>query len=162
MDANGACKRITSGTGEQQYGDLHAAARQVSNALDDLIDHVKMSPGQHYHRKTQQDYSYEQILQSSNRVITNQGPPRDLVRDSESAIRHSKLLVDGFENEAQYGSPDQKDKLLSAARSVAQATSNMIDATKECQSRPQEIEAQMALRNAAENLVQVKIFKKFL
>lgn len=30
VDANGACKRTVSGTGEQQYGDLHAAARQVS------------------------------------------------------------------------------------------------------------------------------------
>lgn len=158
VDANSACKRTTSGTGEQQYGDLHAAARQVSNALDDLIDHVKLSPGQNYHRKTQQDYSYEQILQSSNRVITNQGPQRDLMRDSESAIRHSRLLVDEFEHEAQNGTPDQRDKLLNAARSVAQATSNMIDATKDCQSRPQEVKAQMALRNAAENLVQVGKF----
>lgn len=29
VDANGACKYSTSGNGEQQYGDLHAAAQQV-------------------------------------------------------------------------------------------------------------------------------------
>lgn len=38
----------------------------------------------------------------------------------------------------------QRDKLLNAARSVAQATSNMIEATKDCQGRPQEVEAQEA------------------
>lgn len=71
------------------------------------------------------------------------------------------MLVDEFENEAKLGSGDQRDKLLNAARSVAQATSNMIDATKECQSRPQEAEAQIALKNAAENLVQV-CYKKLI
>jgi hypothetical protein len=34
----------------------------------------------------------------------------------------------------------------------------MIDATRECQSRPTEAHAQIALKNAAENLVQVGIF----
>lgn len=129
---------------------------KVSNALDELIDHVRLSSkNQLYNRKTQQDYSYEQLVQSSNRVITHQGTPRDLVRNSESAIRHSCLLVDEFENEAKYSPSDQRDKLLNAARSVAQATSNMIDATKKCQNCPQEVEAQTALKNAAENLVQV-------
>ena len=155
-DAGSACKRTESGTGEQQYGDLHAAARQVSQALDELIDHVKISPGQQgYFRRTQQDYTYEQVLQSSNKVITHQGPDANLMRDSEAAIRHSRLLVDEFENEAQRSQPDQRDRLLNAARTVAQATSNMIDATKDCQSRPQSTEAQMAVKRAAEQLVQV-------
>uniref|UniRef100_A0A915D8I4 FERM domain-containing protein n=1 Tax=Ditylenchus dipsaci TaxID=166011 RepID=A0A915D8I4_9BILA len=140
VDANGACKRTISNTGEQQYSDLHAAARQVSNALDDLIEHVKLSPASH------------PIFQPGDH---QPGPSRDLMRDSESAIRHSRMLVDEFENEAQSGGPDQRDKLLSAARSVAQATSNMIEVTKDCQGRPQEAEAQEALRTAAENLVQV-------
>lgn len=33
----------------------------------------------------------------------------------------------------------------------------MIDATRECQSRPDDAEPQMALKNAAEQLVQVNI-----
>ena len=60
-------------------------------------------------------------MESSNRVITNKGgQPRDLVRDSESAIRHSQILADGFENEAMKGPADQRDRLLNAARTVAQ------------------------------------------
>jgi len=44
--------------------------------------------------------------------------------------------------------------------SVAQATSSMIDATRECQNRPGEAEPQLALKSATSQLVQVptKIF----
>lgn len=105
-------------------------------------------------RKVQEDYNYEEILRTSNRLITQQAPPRDMLRDSESAIRHSRILVEQMESEAA-ARPDQRDRLLNAARVVAEATSNMIDATKECQTRPQEAEAQVALKTAAENLVQV-------
>ena len=51
------------------------------------------------------------------------------MRQSERVIRHSQMLVEEFEREAQVH-PDQKDKLLDAARRVASATSDMIDATK--------------------------------
>lgn len=49
----------------------------------------------------------------------------------------------------------KSDFSINFVGSVAQATSSMIDATRECQSRPGEVGPQMALRNAAENLVQV-------
>ena len=118
-----------------------------------LIEHIGASPrGGQYARRTQEDYNYEEVMRSSNRVITQQ---RDPVRDSNNAIRHSRILVEQYENEAADASPDHRDKLLSAARSVAQATSNMINATQEAQRQPQEAHAQMALRSAAENLVQV-------
>lgn len=52
-----------------------------------------------------------------------------MVRQGESAIRHSRLLVEQMEAEADR-SPERRDRLLDAARSVAQATSRMIDATK--------------------------------
>lgn len=58
-----------------------------------------------------------------------QGPTEDMVRQGENAIRHSRLLVEQMEAEADR-SPDRRDRLLDAARSVAQATSRMIDATK--------------------------------
>lgn len=52
-----------------------------------------------------------------------------MVRQGESAIRHSRLLVEQMEAEADRA-PERRDRLLDAARSVAQATSRMIDATK--------------------------------
>ncbi|KAI6216966.1 BMA-TLN-1, isoform b [Aphelenchoides fujianensis] len=131
QESNTATQYSASGNGQQNLGDIHAAARLVTESLHDLIDHIKTS---------------------SNRVITQQ-PQRDF-RDSNNAIRHSRILVEQYENEAADADPNQRDKLLSAARSVAQATSNMISATQEAQNRPQEAQAQMALKSAAEGLVQ--------
>ncbi|KAI6238292.1 BMA-TLN-1, isoform b [Aphelenchoides fujianensis] len=152
QESNTATQYSASGNGQQNLGDIHAAARLVTESLHDLIDHIKTSPRGQFHRKTQEDYNYEEILRSSNRVITQQ-PQRDF-RDSNNAIRHSRILVEQYENEAADADPNQRDKLLSAARSVAQATSNMISATQEAQNRPQEAQAQMALKSAAEGLVQ--------
>lgn len=154
VDANAACSHPTTHNGQHHYQNLNQAADRVNGALDDLINHVETGPMGY--RRTTQDYSFEQIVESSNRIITNQnGHPRELVRDSESAIRHSQLLADGFQNEAIDSKADQKDRLLNAARSVAEATSVMIDATRECQTKPNKAEAQIYLKNAAENLVQV-------
>ncbi|TKR83175.1 hypothetical protein L596_016805 [Steinernema carpocapsae] len=154
VDANSACQKNRNGVeaGRRQLGDIHDAARQVTSALDGLLDHVKTSPRQV--KQTTEEERYEDVLRTSRRLITTQDSSQDMVRQSENVIRHSRLLVEEMEHEAADMSPDQRDKLLSAARSVAQATSHMIDATKECQSRPQDIESQMALRTAAEQLVQ--------
>uniref|UniRef100_A0A1I7YK54 FERM domain-containing protein n=1 Tax=Steinernema glaseri TaxID=37863 RepID=A0A1I7YK54_9BILA len=154
VDANSATERSRQGVevGRVQLGDIHEAARQVTSALDGLLDHVKTSPRQV--TQTTEEERYEDVLRTSRRLITIQAPDsQDMVRQSENVVRHSRLLVEDLEHEAEM-SPEQRDKLLSAARSVAQATSHMIDAAKECQSRPQDMESQMALRSAAEHLVQ--------
>uniref|UniRef100_A0A915Q6F4 FERM domain-containing protein n=1 Tax=Setaria digitata TaxID=48799 RepID=A0A915Q6F4_9BILA len=151
VDAQEACTRST-GDGQKSFIDIHQASRQVTAALDDLLLHVKSSPK--LVRTTQENYEYEQILNQSRKIITYQGPTEDMVRQGESAIRHSRLLVEQMEAEADR-EPERRDRLLDAARSVAQATSRMIDATKECQVHPQAAESQVALRDAAEKLVTV-------
>ncbi|VDO11777.1 unnamed protein product [Brugia timori] len=126
VDAQEACSR-SIGDGKKSFTDIHEASRQVTTALDDLLLHVKTSPK--LIRTTQENYEYEQILNQSRKIITYQGPTEDMVRQGESAIRHSRLLVEQMEAEADR-TPERRDRLLDAARSVAQATSRMIDATK--------------------------------
>lgn len=147
VDAQGACA-ASRGDGRAALGDIHEAARQVTSALDGLLDHVKTSP-KITTREHLEETEYEKILRSSNRIIT--GPPQDLVRQSEHAIRHSRILLEQIEQEAEER-PEKKERLMEAARRVATATSQMIDATKECESRPGAAESQMALRSAAERL----------
>ena len=64
---------------------------------------------------------FAEIVESSNRIITHPGgQPRELVRDSEMAIRNSQLLMDGMEQEAgQVDSGQQRDRLLNAARNLS-------------------------------------------
>jgi hypothetical protein len=153
-DASKASQRAPREKAEN-FENLRDSASRVTTALDDIIGHVQVGPWG-YHRKTQQDYTFEQIVESSNRILSHPGgAPPELFRYSETAIRNSQMLLDGMEQEAnQLNSVQQRERLLNAARNVAQATSSMIDATKECQSRPGEVEPQLALRSATSQLVQ--------
>uniref|UniRef100_A0A0N4ZUP8 FERM domain-containing protein n=1 Tax=Parastrongyloides trichosuri TaxID=131310 RepID=A0A0N4ZUP8_PARTI len=148
VESKSACQTSISDNGQKSYSDIHAAARAVTSALDGLLDHVCYGK-----KKTQEDSHFENIMRSSNRLITTQTSTQNMVKESEHAIRHSRIIVEQIENEAAEQSPEQREKLLSAARSVAQATSNMIDATKQCQNKPQEAEHQIRLKTAAETLV---------
>ncbi|WKX89798.1 hypothetical protein Q1695_009001 [Nippostrongylus brasiliensis] len=149
-DAEYACERSHT-DGRQSLGDIHEAARQVTHALDGLLEHVKTSPKI---TKTTEEEQYNEVLRTTHKLIAHQGPSEDLTREAKKVIRHSQILMEQFEHEA-HEHPEQKDRLLAAARRVASATSDMIDATRECESRPTEAESEMALRNAAERLVTV-------
>ncbi|KAE9419292.1 hypothetical protein Angca_004463, partial [Angiostrongylus cantonensis] len=149
-DAECACHRGHA-DGRQALGDIHEAARQVTHALDSLLEHVKTSPKI---TKTSEEEQYNEVLRTTHRLIAHQGPSEDLTREAKKVIRHSQILMEQFEQEA-HERPEHKDRLLAAARRVADATSDMIDATRECESRPTEAESEMALRNAAERLVTV-------
>ncbi|VDM52399.1 unnamed protein product [Angiostrongylus costaricensis] len=149
-DAEHACQR-SHADGRQALGDIHEAARQVTHALDSLLEHVKTSPKI---TKTSEEEQYNEVLRTTHRLIAHQGPSEDLTREAKKVIRHSQILMEQFEQEA-HERPEHKDRLLAAARRVATATSDMIDATRECESRPTEAESEMALRNAAERLVTV-------
>uniref|UniRef100_A0A0N5BME0 FERM domain-containing protein n=1 Tax=Strongyloides papillosus TaxID=174720 RepID=A0A0N5BME0_STREA len=151
IESKNACQSSISGNGEKSYNDIHAAARAVTSALDGLLDHVYT--GKRYQSQQQHDSHFENILRSSNRLITTQTSTQNMVKESEHAIRHSRIIVEQIESEAADQEPEQREKLLSAARSVAQATSNMIDATKQCQNKPGEAEHQIRLKTAAETLV---------
>ncbi|GMR53179.1 hypothetical protein PMAYCL1PPCAC_23374, partial [Pristionchus mayeri] len=150
-DANGACRYDPNEEqARKNLGDIHTAARQVSTALSGLLGHIKTNPKLSSETNQYSD-EYERVLRSSNQLITHQGPSQELVKHGERVIRHSQILVEEFEKEAEER-PENKQRLLAAAKRVADATSTMIDATKEVESRPGATESQMALRSAAERL----------
>ncbi|GMT28060.1 hypothetical protein PFISCL1PPCAC_19357, partial [Pristionchus fissidentatus] len=150
-DAQGACQHDSNvEQARRNLGDIHDAARLVTNALDGLLGHIRTNPKLTTETNQYSD-EYERLLRSSNQLITHQGPSQELVRHGERVIRHSQILVEEFEREAEE-KPENRQRLLDAARRVADATSNMIDATKEVESRPGATESQMALRSAAERL----------
>ncbi|CAD6186281.1 unnamed protein product [Caenorhabditis auriculariae] len=139
---------------QESLRDIHSAARQVTNALDSLLEYAKTSPKTTTTSRTEEEEEYNQVLRRTNRMIAHQGPSEDLTREAKKVIRHSQILMEQFEHEATQR-PEQRDRLLDAARRVATATSDMIDATRDCESRPTEAESEMALRTAAEKLARV-------
>ncbi|CAI5437479.1 unnamed protein product [Caenorhabditis angaria] len=137
---------------QSSLSDIHTAARQVTNALDSLLEHAKTSPKTTTRREEEEEYNA--VLRTTNRMIAHQGPSEELTREAKKVIRHSQVLQEHFEHEA-HQRPEDKDRLLEAARRVATATSDMITATRDCESRPTEAESERALRSAAERLGRV-------
>uniref|UniRef100_A0AC35TRB9 FERM domain-containing protein n=1 Tax=Rhabditophanes sp. KR3021 TaxID=114890 RepID=A0AC35TRB9_9BILA len=145
-----ACHMVENGKGGKYGEEIQVAARSVIASLDDLLDHIKVSPRQ---RRIDVVGPYENMLRSSNRLISNQDSGTDMVEQSQSVIRHSLILVDQMENEAADQDPQTRALLLSNASRMAQATSQMIDATKECEHSPLEPSHQMHLKTCTEKLV---------
>ncbi|CAB3407941.1 unnamed protein product [Caenorhabditis bovis] len=137
---------------QETYSDIHTAARRVTSALDSLLEHAKTSPKTTTHREEEEEYN--EVLRRTNKIIAYQGPSEDLTREAKRVIRHSQILTEQFEMEANQR-PEDRDRLLDAARRVATATSDMIAATKDCESRPSEVDSERNLRTAAERLSRV-------
>ncbi|KIH56879.1 hypothetical protein ANCDUO_12936, partial [Ancylostoma duodenale] len=110
-DAEYACERSHT-DGRQALGDIHDAARQVTHALDSLLEHVKTSPK--ITRSTEEE-QYNEVLRTTHKLIAHQGPSEDLTREAKKVIRHSQILMEQFEHEA-HERPEHKDRLLAAAR----------------------------------------------
>ncbi|EFO84615.1 hypothetical protein CRE_03910 [Caenorhabditis remanei] len=133
--------------------DIHEAARQVTSALDSLLEHAKCSPKTMTTRREEEEM-YNEVLRRTNRMVVHQGPPEDLTREARKVVRHSQLLTEQFQHEA-HQRPEHRDRLLDAAAKVAHATSEMILATEQAESQPRHVETEYALRTAAENLGKV-------
>ncbi|CAI2321160.1 unnamed protein product [Caenorhabditis sp. 36 PRJEB53466] len=137
---------------ESSLTDIHTAARQVTSALDSLLEHAKTSPKTVTRREEEEEYN--EVLRRTNRMIAHQGPSEDLTREAKKVIRHSQILTEQFQHEA-HQRPEHRDRLLDAAKKVAHATSEMILATEQAESQPRQVESEWALRSAAERLGQV-------
>ncbi|UMM10645.1 hypothetical protein L5515_000321 [Caenorhabditis briggsae] len=133
--------------------DIHEAARQVTSALDSLLEHAKCSPKTMTTRREEEEM-YNEVLRRTNRMVVHQGPSEDLTREARKVVRHSQLLTEQFQHEA-HQRPEHRDRLLDAAAKVAHATSEMILATEQAESQPRHVETEYALRTAAENLGKV-------
>lgn len=59
-DANRVSQRAPPEKAEH-FVNLRDSASRVTNALDDIIGHVQVGPWG-YHRKTQQDYTFERLF----------------------------------------------------------------------------------------------------
>lgn len=144
-DAELACKD------ERTHGDLRDAAAQVTRSLNDLLGHIRTGPQQA--RVTRQDQELETIITSTDRLISYSGSANEMVRQAKVLAEATTHLVSHIRGEADdQRDTEDRDKLLGAARKVANATTSMIEAAKLTAVSPQTAEHQIALRAAAEDL----------
>ncbi|XP_064292938.1 talin-1 isoform X2 [Plodia interpunctella] len=156
---------------------LLAAARQVAQAVDKLVEAAKLAPDQvgleqltaaaqrvthelerllaHCDAQrataTVSERTVESVMSASERVLVC-GDSADMVRHARLLGQATAHLIQDIKTEAESQPSESQRKLLAAAKLLADATARMVEAARQCASSPQDREKQDALRRAAEEL----------
>ena len=148
--ASGYCKS------DKALGDLKACARQVAEAIGQLLESVRGSDRQMMDSTAfqhKQDESVEKIFAATDSLFANMGDTGEMIRQAKVLAQATTELVNALKQEAHaQTSSEQQRKLLLAAKLLAEATSKMVEAAKSCATNPNDARMQEGLKKAAEDL----------
>ena len=132
--------------------DVRASASKVSQALNDLLNHVR-SVAEGRGRKTEQDGAVDTILDATDRLFSSTGDATEMVRQAKILAQATAALIQNIKGQAEtQPDSDLQKRLLAAAKTLADATSKLVEAAKGCASNPHDSDSQAALKRAAEDL----------
>ncbi|XP_067320811.1 talin-1 isoform X1 [Anolis sagrei] len=137
---------------EQLLKQVGVAATAVTQALNDLLEHIKQHAmgGQPIGRY---DQATDTILNVTENIFSSMGDAGEMVRQARILAQATSDLVNAIKADAE-GETDLENsrKLLSAAKILADATAKMVEAAKGAAAHPDSEEQQQRLREAAEGL----------
>ncbi|CAI5788014.1 talin-1 isoform X4 [Podarcis lilfordi] len=137
---------------EQLLKQVGVAATAVTQALNDLLEHIKQhaTGGQPIGRY---DQATDTILNVTENIFSSMGDAGEMVRQARILAQATSDLVNAIKADAE-GETDLENsrKLLSAAKILADATAKMVEAAKGAAAHPDSEEQQQRLREAAEGL----------
>uniref|UniRef100_A0A8W8NXB7 Talin-1 n=1 Tax=Magallana gigas TaxID=29159 RepID=A0A8W8NXB7_MAGGI len=137
---------------DKLLADLGTAATTVTQALNDLLQHMKKGAGPTAAGESHED-AVDTILTVTDRLFSSVGDAHEMVRQAKQLAQATSSLVGAIRGEAEgHSDSDMQKRLLAAARQLADATANMVEAAKGCASSPNDSEQQKRLRGAAEDL----------
>ncbi|KAI8493573.1 Talin-1 [Branchiostoma belcheri] len=131
--------------------DLGAAATQVTQALNELLQHIKLAS------KAKGGEQYEDhcdtIISASDRLFASMGNASDMIKQAKILAEATSHLVNSIKSSADTtDDTDSQKRLLGAAKVLADATARMVEAAKGCAVNPHDSDEQENLRKAAEDL----------
>uniref|UniRef100_A0A6Q2X2P9 Talin 2a n=1 Tax=Esox lucius TaxID=8010 RepID=A0A6Q2X2P9_ESOLU len=129
-----------------------AAANTVSQALSDLLQHVRhyASCGEPIGRY---DQATDTIMTVTESIFTSMGDAGEMVRQARVLAQATSDLVNAMRSDAEAEvDVDNSKKLLAAAKLLADATARMVEAAKGAAAYPENEDQQQRLREAAEGL----------
>lgn len=139
-------------TDEHLMNQLNNAASAVTQSLNELLNHIKLS-GRERARESIQESSVETILVATDKLFASSGDAGEMVKQARVLGQATAQLIQSIKGEAerQHDSEIQR-RLLAAAKTLADATARMVEAARQCASNPHDVERQDELRRAAEEL----------
>ena len=103
------------------------------------------------------ELSAEQILDASDKMFNAMGNTPEMVQQAKVIARATSSLVHGIKLEAESQSDgDTQNKLLSAAKQLADATARMVEAAKAAAMNPNDEQCQIALQQVDTLVPQIK------
>ncbi|OQR67172.1 talin-2-like [Tropilaelaps mercedesae] len=134
--------------------DLQDAARQVANALQELLGQVKDISVRAREARTEAYHGpVTTIMDATDRLFDSSGDATEMVRQAKILASATAQLIHGIRGDAeQQSDARQQKRLLQAATVLADATTRMIEAAKGCAGKPNDCESQAMLRKAAEDI----------
>ncbi|XP_076336549.1 talin-1-like isoform X2 [Tachypleus tridentatus] len=132
--------------------ELGTAATDVTQSLNDLLNHVRCYPEQHG-QPSEHEGAVDTILDATDKLFSSTGDANEMVRQAKVLAKATAHLIQAIKGEAE-SQPDSdlQKRLLAAAKLLADATTRMVEAAKGCAGNPHDSESQAALRRAAEEL----------
>ena len=100
------------------------------------------------------DQSIEQILTASDRLFSSVGDAPEMVKQAKILAQATAQLVSSLRQQAELVGDDtaQQNRLLTSAKTLADATAKMVECAKNCAVKPNDTELQYELKKAAEEL----------
>ncbi|XP_037077227.1 LOW QUALITY PROTEIN: talin-2-like [Pollicipes pollicipes] len=145
--------------------ELGSAATDVTRALNDLLNHIKYGTKQKV-KETTDETCVETIITVTDKMFAQPSDTKEMVNQARILAQATAQLIQSIKEEAfatQQPGPDPgqaeatpnsdlQQRLLSAAKQLADATARMVSAAKQCASDPRNADQQQRLREAAEDL----------
>lgn len=126
--------------------ELGGAAKDVTKALNDLLNHIKDGGPDKI------PDIMDQIMVASGELIGSHDSS-EMVRQARILAQATAELIQAIKGEAESQSDsDLQKRLLSAAKALADATADMVEAAKKCASSPNNESSQDLLKRAADHL----------
>ncbi|XP_052786529.1 talin-1-like isoform X4 [Mya arenaria] len=137
---------------ERLLQDLGGAATAVTQALNDMLKHIKLGAGPAKASESQEE-AVDTILTVTDRLFSSVGDAHDMVKQARQLAQATSMLVNTIRGQAEdHPDADVQKRLLAAAKALADATAKMVEAAKGCATSPNDSERQVMLRSAAEEL----------
>uniref|UniRef100_A0A2K5F991 Talin 2 n=1 Tax=Aotus nancymaae TaxID=37293 RepID=A0A2K5F991_AOTNA len=145
-----ACQAAT--TDSELLKQVSAAASVVSQALHDLLQHVRQfaSRGEPIGRY---DQATDTIMCVTESIFSSMGDAGEMVRQARVLAQATSDLVNAMRSDAEAEiDMENSKKLLAAAKLLADSTARMVEAAKGAAANPENEDQQQRLREAAEGL----------
>ncbi|XP_008047367.1 talin-2, partial [Carlito syrichta] len=145
-----ACQAAT--TDGELLKQVSAAASAVSQALHDLLQHVRQlaSRGEPIGRY---DQATDTIMCVTESIFSSMGDAGEMVRQARVLAQATSDLVNAMRSDAEAEiDMENSKKLLAAAKLLADSTARMVEAAKGAAANPENEDQQQRLREAAEGL----------